>query len=161
MIDVDVTEYLTVRVSARHDNVPVGEGVKIVYGCHENELLLNQGAGECRLPWLEGVECNVSLRGLMQARPLDKDIVNAFNFEFVTPVTPRTPVTVRVHADGAPVVNEPVTIVYRDNVLQMNTDGNGEAKTEFDTPDDSEGLRWWLRPVRDRQSGCELGSEPW
>ena len=78
--------------------------------------------------------------------PLDKDIVNVFNFEFVTPVTPRTPVTVRVHADGAPVVNEPVTIVYRDNVLQMNTDGNGEAKTEFDTPDDSEGLRRWLRP---------------
>lgn len=161
VIDVDVTEYLTVRVSARHDNVPVGgEGVKIVYGCHENELLLNQGVGECRLPWLEGVECNVSLRGQMQARPLDKDIVNVFNFEFVTPVTPRTPVTVRVHADGAPVVNEPVTIVYRDNVLQMNTDGNGEAKTEFDTPDDSEGLHQVVATVRDRQSGCELGSEP-
>ena len=49
VIDVDVTEYLTVRVSARHDNVPVGgEGVKIVYGRHENELLLNQGVGECR-----------------------------------------------------------------------------------------------------------------
>ncbi len=161
IIDVDVTEYLTVRVCGRHDNIPIeGETASVVYGSRVNQLSLVQGVAECRLPWLEGEVCKVSLRGETQERQLDKDIVNSFNFDFVTPVTPRTPVKVRVHGDGAPIAGEPVTIVYRDTVLQLTTDANGEAATMFDTPASGETLRPVTATVRDSQMSEELGENP-
>ena len=161
IIDVDVTEYLTLRVSARHDNVPLqGETVDVVYGHRTNQLTLTQGVAECRLPWLEGQECKVTLRGESQTRQLDKSIVNTFEFEFTTPVVRRTPVTVRVHGDGAPIVNEPVTLVYHDDVLELRTDSRGEAHAEFEPAAQGETTRMVTASVRDRQLGEDLLDRP-
>lgn len=161
ILDIDVTEYLTVRVCARRDDVPIeGETAKLEYGSRQNELLLSQGVAECRLPWLEDEECKVTLCGETQSRKLDYEIVNVFNFDMVTPVIPRTPVTVRVKGDGMPIADEPVSIVYGDMELHLLTDVNGEAKAEFDSPTDEEMLRTVTASVRSQKIEKPLGQSP-
>ena len=87
VIDVDVTEYLTLRVNARHDNVPVqNEEARVEYGHRTAVLTLSEGVAECRLPYLHEQECTVVLRGETQRRQLEKNVLNVFDFEFVTPV---------------------------------------------------------------------------
>lgn len=136
-IEIDVTEYLTVRIEARHDGTPVsGEKATVTYASHISELTLALGVAECRLPWLDGYDCKVSLRGDTQTRALDKETVNLFRFDFVTPRAMRTPVEVCVMADGEPVAEEPVRIEYKDNIRNLLTDSTGTARTEFDTPED-------------------------
>lgn len=136
IIDIDVTEYLTVRVNGRFDDVPVNdEDCRVEYGHRSNVLRLTSGVAECRLPWLEGVVCNVSFRGEQQSRELEKGVLNVFNFDMFTPTVPKTKVRVTVTSDGAPVRGEAVTLQAGESVRQVNTDVNGVAETEFDTPE--------------------------
>lgn len=161
LIDVDVTEYLTVRVSARHDGVPIeGETANLTYGHRTAQLTLSYGVAEARLPWLEGTECTVELRGESQSRTLDKNLVNTFDFEFVTPTTPRTPVTVRVSGDGAPIAGEAVDIVYRDMVEHHITDAAGEVHTAFDSPAPGDSLRPVEATVRGASKSVMLEDDP-
>ena len=158
VIDVDVTEYLTVRVSGRHDNVPLEDvDACISYGHRRSLLTLHQGVAECRLPWLEDVECEVSLGGQSQTRVLVKDMVNVFNFESNTPKIPKTRVLVRVHADGMAVADEKVMLRTGDNTVSLVTDINGEARTEFDTPE-VEGVSV-VAAVRDNEASKPLGAD--
>ena len=68
-IDVDVTQFVVVRITARHDGEPVGaETVTVNYGHRQLPLALDKGVTTCSLPWLEGVECDVVLRRASEAR---------------------------------------------------------------------------------------------
>ncbi|MDE6574814.1 MAG: hypothetical protein K2L84_05750 [Muribaculaceae bacterium] len=134
-IDLDVTEYLTVRVTGRLDNAPLsGDEATVQYGHRSATLRLEYGVAECRMPWLKDVQCKVSLRGESQQRTLEKNILNTFDFNFVTPEIPRTAVRVHVSSDGVPVANEPVTLSFRTETKNLVTDAGGVATTEFEIP---------------------------
>ena len=110
-VDIDVTEYLTVRVQARHDDRPVdGEDAHLVYGHRTASMTLRNGVAECQLPWLEGKECRVELRGESQSRQLDKAQVNVFTFEFLTP-----PPEIVPEPEPAVEFNASVLVVDQDN----------------------------------------------
>ncbi|MDE6120676.1 MAG: hypothetical protein K2F63_02690, partial [Muribaculaceae bacterium] len=54
-VDIDVTEYLHLRINARHDGVAInGEHVIFHYGHRGGEAVLEQGVAEFRLPWMQG-----------------------------------------------------------------------------------------------------------
>lgn len=132
-IDVDVTEYLTLRIIGRHDGQPLdGDIVDIAYGRRNSQLKLEQGVAGCSLPWFEGVECEVSCRGSVQRRELRKDILNEFVFESETPRTPRTTVEVRLTDNGAPISGERVALSTPVGVVNLMTDADGRAVYEFD-----------------------------
>lgn len=136
VIDVDVTQYLTVRVIGRLDGVPVeGATAHLEYGHRQEELTLCAGVAECRLPWLGSTPCTVALVGASQSRQLDKDILNTFLFEQSTPPPARrTPVTVRVRSNGEPVQGENVSLLCGDSNTDMVTDARGSATAELAAP---------------------------
>ncbi len=133
-IDVDVTEYLTVRVTARRDNEPVeGETASLTYGHRSCELTLAFGVAECRLPWLEGKTCTVSFGGETQERELVKETVNTFAFDFKKPEEkPEEPGTIFdatlivENADGKRMTNYPVTVDTGEPVKYL-TDADGKV----------------------------------
>lgn len=133
-INVDVTEYLSVRVMARHDDVPVnGAEVVIDYGRRHAVLTLTEGMAGCSLPWFDGEEARVSLGSEMQRRELRKDVINEFVFDTRTPHQPRTRVEVAVSGDGAPIAGERVAIDTPAGKIDAITDASGLAVYEFDT----------------------------
>lgn len=138
-VDIDITQYLTVRVSARHDNVPVdGETAVLDYAGHHAEMPLTMGVAECRLPWIPDAECTVALRGQSQSRPLEAETVNLFTFDFVSapgPVSPPLPeeenfeATVLVtNSAGSPLPNYPITIDYEGTSTSHITDLDGRVE---------------------------------
>lgn len=136
-IDVDVTQFVVVRITARHDGEPVGaETVTVNYGHRQLPLALDKGVTTCSLPWLEGVECDVVLRGEHQRRELRREAVNDFNFDFSTPHIPHTRVEVFVGGDGAPIAGESVAMKVGNQDVNLVTDASGMAVYEYDlTPD--------------------------
>lgn len=132
-IDVDVTQYLTVRVIGRHDGQPIsGETAHLEYGRRSGDLTLEQGSAGCSLPWFEGVECTVKFRGTEQRRELRNDILNEFVFESQTPRIPKTNVIVRLTDNGAPITGEEVQLSVPGGTVKLYTDQNGVATFECD-----------------------------
>lgn len=135
VIEIDVTEYLTVRVQGRFDGQPMtGDVCTLTYGHRSCEMILETGVAECRLPWLEGVECTMALRGEQQTRQLEKLQVNVFNFDLVTPAIPTTLVRVHVDGDGHGIEGEAVSVRVQGSVRNLTTNSEGIAETRFDTP---------------------------
>ncbi len=138
-IDVDVTEYLTLRVVARHDGQPIsGEDAEISYGRRSTRLTLQQGVAGCSLPWFEGVQCKVRFRDNIQKRELRKDLLNEFVFESKTPKVPKTKVVVRVTDNNEPVPGERITLRACGRVFNLVSGNDGSATYEYDytSPDD-------------------------
>lgn len=158
-IDIDITEYLTVRIEAFHDGVPLSDDAYLDYGHRTARMQLTSGVAEARLPWLEDTPCKVELNGEIQERTLAKNTVNTFRFDFITPQNPSTEVKVLVTADGIPVAEEPVLVRYRDSERRLNTDENGLAVTAFDTPDPLAEPRLLTVKVRDRQASDPLSDK--
>ncbi len=132
-IDVDVTEYMTLRVIGRHDGEPLnGDVVDIVYGRRNSQLTLSQGVAGCSLPWFEGVECEVKCRGNVQRRELRKDVLNEFVFDSVTPRTTRTRIEVHLTDNDSPITGERVVLSTPVGVVNLITDQTGTAVHEFD-----------------------------
>lgn len=157
VIDIDVTEYLTVRITGRFDGAPLSdENCSVVYGHRSNDIRLSNGVAECRLPWLEGVDCTVTLRGESMCRALDKEQVNVFNFEFNTPEVAKTKVRVTVSGDGLPLSDEVVKVSAGGSERIIRTDVNGVAETEFETPEQPVQC---TAQVRDAISSEQLGNE--
>lgn len=134
-VDIDVTQYLTVRVSARLDNVPLNDvSATLDYDGHHVDMMLTMGVAECRLPWLPDKECTVALQNEHQTRKLEPETVNLFTFDFITPVeeTPEVPepesfdVSVLViDSDNNELPKYPITIEYDGTATQHFTDENG------------------------------------
>ncbi len=148
VINVDVTEYLTVRVVARHDDMPIsGEPVAIEYGRRSTQLMLANGSASGTLPWYEGVECTVRFRDAEQRRELSKDILNEFVFETHTPRTPHTHVEVRLTDNGQPIAGETVFLTTPAGPVTLVTGPNGVAVFDFDLINQGD----ITAKVRDRQ----------
>lgn len=146
LIDVDVTQFVLVRITARHDEQPIGaETVNISYGHRNLPLALDNGVTTCNLPWLEGVECDVELRGEHQRRELRRDVINEFAFDFTTPHIPHTRVEVYVSGDGAPIAGESVALKIGQGSVSLITDGNGMAVYEYDLVPDKDAVEASVR----------------
>lgn len=132
-IDVDVTEYLRVRVVARHDGVPVsGESASGTYGRRTMEFALIEGACTQTLPWYEGEECTITFRGQSQRRELNKEQLNEFLFESETPRQPHTTVVVHVSDHGQPVLGEVVDVQTPEGPYSLVSNPDGIATLEYD-----------------------------
>lgn len=132
-IDVDVTEYLTVRVNAERDGEPVdGEIASVAYGHRTAELTLAAGTAECRLPWLEGEQCKVSFGDETQTRALVKDSVNVFNFKYKKEEEKEDPkvlfngVLIVENNSGRRMGNYPVNVETVNGTLSYLTDSDGK-----------------------------------
>lgn len=159
--DVDVTEFLTLRVNGTCDGNPIeGERAVFHYGHRAGEAVLEQGRADFRLPWLRDCGCTVKLRDQEQTRVLDKDSVNVFNFEFLTPQPTRTRVEVYVSANGRPIANEPVRITHESTVRDLMTDANGLAVTEFEIAPGAMVFNPVSALVRDASASEQLAFEP-
>lgn len=134
-IDVDVTQFIEVRVIARKDDQPISDdSAELVYGRREARVPINQGIGKVQLPYYEGEQCKVTFRGESQQHELRLDAPNEFVFELYTPKVDRTDVVVNVSGDGAPIVNERVILQTPLGAVSLTTDANGQARHSFDTP---------------------------
>lgn len=132
-IDVDVTEWLRVRVIARHDNVPIsGEQATGTYGHRTMTFDLIEGAATQTLPWLDGQECTITFRGQSQKRELRKDAVNEFVFDSKTPRIPHTVVKVVVTNHGEPVPGESVKLTTPQGTFSLVTGPEGVANHEYE-----------------------------
>lgn len=132
-IDVDVTQFLTLRVVARHDGQPVSnQAVEVHYGRRSATLMLEQGITGTTLPWYANEMCSVRLKDVEQKRELRKDMLNEFVFESETPRIPKTKVIVRLTDNGAPIAGERVTIATANGVVSLTTDQNGQVSCEND-----------------------------
>ncbi len=133
-INVDVTQYLTLRVIARHDDAPIsGEDVQIKYGRRSGILTLEQGTAGCTLPWFENEQCAVTFRNSTQERELRRDILNEFVFESTTPRVPKTLIKVTLTDNGAPIAGERVSLTLPNGaVVNVYTGDDGSASFEAD-----------------------------
>lgn len=132
-IDVDVTQFLTLRVMARHDGEPISnQAVDVRYGRRSATLMLEQGITGTTLPWFAGEVCTVRFRDAEQKRELRNDILNEFIFESETPRVPRTTVIVRLTDNGAPIAGERVTIATASGVVSLISDQAGSVTYETD-----------------------------
>lgn len=132
-INVDVTQYLTVRIVGRHDGQPIsGETAHLEYGRRSGDLTLEQGTAGCSLPWFEGEECSVKFRGAELRRELRRDILNEFVFASETPMVPKTNVIVRLTDNGAPIAGEAVTLNVPSGPVTLHTADNGTVSYECD-----------------------------
>lgn len=155
-IDVDVTQFVLVRVTARHDGAPVGgETTKITYGHRSLPLALDNGVTTCNLPWLDGVECDVQLRGEHQRRQLRREVINEFEFDFTTPHVPRTRVEVVVSGDGAPIAGESVTLAIGRGSVSLVTDANGMAAYEYDLTPEKDNVKATVRDTADTKKAID------
>lgn len=136
MVEVDVTEFVTVRLNVTYDGAPLsGEEASIEYGRRRHRLAVVNGVAECRLPWFEGVPCFVTLRDASQSRELVRESDNVFDFRFVSPKRMKMQLVARVTADGVPVTGEPVDFEFNGTRRQMLTDDAGEARTAYEQPE--------------------------
>ena len=130
MLELDVTEYADITVNATRDNGPVdGDEVSIAYGHRSDKFPMSGGTARRRLPWLEGEQCSVGLRGQKQTRELEKDSENVFRFDFTTA---RMRLTVGVSGDGQPIAGEPVDAVFEGAKRRGVTGDNGTCSFSFD-----------------------------
>ncbi len=164
LVEVDVTEFVTVRLNATYDGEPIGaEEASINYGHRSQKLVLADGVAECRMPWLEGMQCEVMLRDARQRRELVRESANVFDFRFVSPKRLQMQLVVRVSADGVPVLNEPVDFEFNGTARQMLTDESGCVKAVFEQPETEGGAvtvsvrdRSVVEPVRDGEHTVEF-----
>ncbi len=155
-IDVDVTQFVLVRITARHDGEPVGgETANITYGHRKLPLALDNGVTTCNLPWLDEVECDVALRGEHQRRPLRREVINEFDFDFATPHIPRTRVEVFVGGDGAPISGESVALKIGQGTVSLVTDANGMAVHEYNLTPEKETVAASVRGISDSKKAID------
>ena len=123
----DVTQWVTVSISATHDGQPVsGTPAKLNYRGKDYDVLLQQGQGDVQLALAEGETCTVRFAGEEQAKELNPE-GDTFIFDTFTPMTT---VTVQATLDGQPVNEGTVKLSYDGNNYELNLT-NGQASIEL------------------------------
>lgn len=156
-VDLDVTEYTTVRVNARRDGVDVhGESAMVNYGYRSAEIQIFNGTGTVRFPWFEDEFCTVVYDGQSVRRQLTKNTDNVFDFNIATPATPKTRIEINVHSDGNGIANEAVRLIAGSQSYNLFTNSQGKAIVELDTPQTPTDA---VAHVRDQQATKRIEGE--